>query len=259
MEKIIEEKISSPQLNRWNSVNAPTHFHSDIELIYVISGEITGVCNGKQRILTPNTFFLVMPNQVHGYNWIESGIEYICCLIKPSMLNINEAEFANFEPAEPLLHNNDDIAPHLLQLALDEYNGDNDPFVTIPLLSALFSKLLSAYEMVKSVKHNTRLDAILKFCKENFKEEISCTEAAKRLGISQSYLSHIIRENLQTTYKNYINQLRILEAVSLIDSGANITDVSLECGFTTIRTFNRAFKRLSGLSPHEYLTNKRQK
>jgi LacI family transcriptional regulator len=59
---------------------------------------------------------------------------------------------------------------------------------------------------------------------------------------------------LQSTFKDYINQLRIVDALALISEGKSITEAALESGFTTIRTFNRAFKRIHGVSPRQYIS-----
>ena len=42
-----------------------------------------------------------------------------------------------------------------------------------------------------------------------------------------------------------------------MDQGRTVTDAALESGFQCIRTFNSTYKRLTGITPSEYLQNKR--
>ena len=254
MQKIIEEKIGKPQICRWDSVHTCMHFHDEVEVIYVISGEINAVTEGKARTLTPGTFYLVMPNQLHNYDWLDSGVDYICCVINPELLGIKNSNFLKYEPAEPLIPAKDKTAIRLLELALEEYDGENDYNTLISLLTAFFGKLLPLYTMVESVKHSERVAEILSYCERNYKEDVSCETASKALGISRSYISHITRTKLQSTFMEYINQLRISDALALISEGKSITEAALESGFTTIRTFNRAFKRIHGVSPRQYIS-----
>ena len=54
-------------------------------------------------------------------------------------------------------------------------------------------------------------------------------------------------------FNDYINSLRVSKACLLLaDNDKSITTISDSVGFSTIRTFNRAFLRQTGRSPSEY-------
>ena len=54
-------------------------------------------------------------------------------------------------------------------------------------------------------------------------------------------------------FNDYINSLRVSKACLLLtDSDMSITAISDKVGFSTIRTFNRAFLRQTGKSPSDY-------
>jgi len=52
-------------------------------------------------------------------------------------------------------------------------------------------------------------------------------------------------------FSEYLNVIRVEHAIEMIKSEpqTSITAISLKCGFTTIRNFNRVFKEITGYSP----------
>ncbi|MBR6765080.1 MAG: helix-turn-helix transcriptional regulator [Clostridia bacterium] len=62
---------------------------------------------------------------------------------------------------------------------------------------------------------------------------------------------------MNTTLKSYVNGLRLNEAKRLLKTtDKNVTDIAIEAGFNTIRSFNRAFFAEMGETPTEYRKNK---
>jgi transcriptional regulator GlxA family with amidase domain len=52
------------------------------------------------------------------------------------------------------------------------------------------------------------------------------------------------------TFTKYLNSLRVIEAIKrLSEKKKSVTEISIECGFGTIRNFNRVFKEITGYSP----------
>jgi AraC-like DNA-binding protein len=63
---------------------------------------------------------------------------------------------------------------------------------------------------------------------------------------------------LHKNFNDYINELRIEEFIKLFksDKGRQFTmlSIALDSGFNSKATFNRAFKKIKGCSPKEYLS-----
>jgi AraC-like DNA-binding protein len=58
---------------------------------------------------------------------------------------------------------------------------------------------------------------------------------------------------IKINFCSYINILRVNEACSLLQqSDKSIIEIAEESGFSSLRTFNRAFLRHVGISPREY-------
>jgi two-component system response regulator YesN len=78
--------------------------------------------------------------------------------------------------------------------------------------------------------------------------------AAREFGLSESSFYHFFRDNLGASFADYLESVRIREARELLRSSpAHIKDIAAAVGFASDTTFRRAFRRVVGVSPSEYL------
>ena len=66
-------------------------------------------------------------------------------------------------------------------------------------------------------------------------------------------MSRHFKNVFNTNFTDFINMYRLETAVKLLDeTNANITEIALESGFQSVRSFHSFFKKTMGLSPSEY-------
>ncbi|WP_309641474.1 helix-turn-helix transcriptional regulator [Flavobacterium sp.] len=86
--------------------------------------------------------------------------------------------------------------------------------------------------------------------------ELTLDKIADELNLSKSHLSRLINKELQTSFPDYINQLRIKEAQYYLKhpdfSNYTLVAIGLEAGFASKTTFNNTFKKVTGMTPSEY-------
>jgi len=71
--------------------------------------------------------------------------------------------------------------------------------------------------------------------------------------LSEGAFSRFFRGHTGKTFPQFLNELRIGRACSLLMEGdLNVTEIAYECGFANLSNFNRQFLRLKGLSPREF-------
>ena len=100
--------------------------------------------------------------------------------------------------------------------------------------------------------HNEALQkSILNWLAENFRNpELNAAMTAEQFHISKKYLSQFLKEQTGKSYTEYIEELRLNQAMRLLKtSDLSITDISEQCGFSTANTFYKAFRRRYQLSP----------
>jgi len=91
-----------------------------------------------------------------------------------------------------------------------------------------------------------------------FKEsELTLTDLSKKLGTHPNYLSQVINEKEGKNFYDYINTLRTEEFIKVITSPNNqkftLLSLAFECGFNSKSSFNKYFRKVTGVSPSEYL------
>lgn len=87
--------------------------------------------------------------------------------------------------------------------------------------------------------------------------ELSLTQVAKQLGTNPSLLSKVINQGFQLNFNDFINYYRIAAVKEKLKAGEQKTQtllgIAFDCGFNSKATFNRAFKKATGVSPKEWL------
>lgn len=75
------------------------------------------------------------------------------------------------------------------------------------------------------------------------------------LGITRNQLSELLNIHKQTSFYDFLNDLRYRESVALLQdssSGLSIIDIAYRSGFNSRNSFYTAFKKRTGLTPKQY-------
>ena len=119
--------------------------------------------------------------------------------------------------------------------------------------TAFFGKLFDGMEFRAATELSSTVAQLLQYCSQHYQERLTLEDLCKALHISSSHISHIFSNRLKISFPDYMNALRLNQAVSLLQkSGLNMTQVANRAGFPTIRTFNRVFRKQYGCTPLEY-------
>ena len=80
---------------------------------------------------------------------------------------------------------------------------------------------------------------------------MSLPRLARRIGVPQTRLSQPLNDNNQTSFKQYLAQLRVVEAKVLLQQvpPKPLEVVAEAAGFQSMSTFHSAFKKLEGITP----------
>ncbi|MCK5443637.1 MAG: AraC family transcriptional regulator [Maribacter sp.] len=87
----------------------------------------------------------------------------------------------------------------------------------------------------------------------NFRTKISLEEIASLLNMTTTSFCRYFRPRANKTFTRFVNDIRIGHARKLLlEDNLNISQISYECGFNALSNFNRQFKSIVNISPHEY-------
>ncbi len=105
---------------------------------------------------------------------------------------------------------------------------------------------------------NLYKNLIEQLTKESYYTEstLSLNDLAQKLDISPNYLSQIINEKEGKNFFDFINAFRVAEFKRLIAIPANqqytLLALAYDCGFNSKSSFNRSFKKHTGITPSQY-------
>ena len=240
------------------------HLHQHIELVLMTKGHTVAFADSKQYEIESGDAFIAFPNQIHRYE--SSGCEkFLILIVDPNLMPPLADVFEGKMPRENLVKG---IVKEgeLLHLAerLVEIRHDEGKYATSMLqgyLLAFFSLFLSHVELVEvSAGDSQTLKAIISYCMKHHQEELSLAVLERELHMSRYYISHLFSDKLMIGFNQYVNSLRVTFACNhLRYSDKPITEVANLVGFNTLRTFNRAFIKQTGMTPSGYRTNMKLK
>ncbi|UCH95547.1 MAG: helix-turn-helix domain-containing protein [Candidatus Aminicenantes bacterium] len=108
----------------------------------------------------------------------------------------------------------------------------------------------------KGEEYIKKLFQVMETQKPYLNPGLNLSSLAKKVGIQRHYISQILNINLKQSFWDFINEYRINEAKKILSApGRNdhrILQVAYEVGFNSNVSFNRAFKRHTGMTPSTY-------
>ncbi len=105
----------------------------------------------------------------------------------------------------------------------------------------------------RSNKVNTYIKEAIQYVSDHYEEEIKIADMAKESGLSESHFRRLFEETMSMKPVEYINLVRIDKACNLIQKqDLSMEDVCYRVGYQTPSTFNRNFKRLTGMTPYQW-------
>ena len=76
---------------------------------------------------------------------------------------------------------------------------------------------------------------------------------AGQINLSPTYLSKKFRKVTGVTFKEYVNYIRIKQAVqALLTTDDSITKIAVDCGFNSSNYFKDIFRKINGVSPRAF-------
>lgn len=231
------------------------HIHEHIEIIYVFDiGQHIDI-DGKSYEIKAGQAAIIFPNIVHTYYRNEfRNTDQVFVICSPALFKGMFPDFTNFRPESPIITELDDAARLAFREILSCTEFTEQLTWTMIILSRLTKKLTLEHKSSAPVEHLTK--KIITYIAQNFRNDITLDLLAKEFSVSKYYISHTFSDKIKISLPNYLSFIRAEYAASQIRStNDTITNISLNSGFSSQSTFNRAFKRIYCMTPREYKEN----
>lgn len=255
-------------LKFYHSQRIDRHSHQDIELAYVLEGNIGIGVNDDMYHLKKDDVIVINSDYTHW--WQTKGEAFIC------VIRINAEMLARETGRDYLTFWCNSVADRdtdykdireIIGKMMAEYAIDMEgmTFRKKALFYQLFDVLLNKYLIESKTKSDVLSDdemfgSVLKYIRDNYWRQLSLSEAAAQVFMTNSTFSRYFKKNAGINFLEYLNNLRLQKAMEdLLYSEKPLTRIALDHGFTNPSMFSKAFKAAYDMSPSEYKKLKKEK
>ena len=256
-----QTKISVPAFEfKW-------HYHPEYELTYILKGNGYRVVGNSHAHFSQGDLVLLGSNLPHTWcGKLDDGspsealvIQFSKDFIEP-FLKLNESR--SIEKLLELSHRG--IFCDTNQLLVDQlYTLTNTSGLdsVLSLLSILdqLSKGISRplttenYHGIITKQFESRVNKVCTHLQHHFHEAITLKQVSELVFMSESNFCKFFKKATNTTFSDYLNDLRINEACHLLlSSEDNISKIAHDCGFESLSYFNRVFLKKKKHTPSHF-------
>ena len=248
--------------------------HDFWELVYADKGDVTVFADDKSFVLEQGNVIFHKPNEWHNVR--ANGVD---------AANITIITFASPSKAMSFFENKilavGQKQKELLSKIVSEYTNAfktplNDPYTTHlerrsdavvaseQLIKLFLCEFLILFlrndpsgrqRTVRSIhSSDATLNLLINYMEQNITKTVTLKELMEYSGTNRTAIENIFRENLGKGAVEYFLILKIeLAKKYLREDNYNITQISEILGYSSIHYFSRQFKKITGMTPTEYL------
>jgi len=222
------------------------HMQYSFEFFYVKKGEVLCTVEDETYPLQEGDGVLVLPNQPHSYHTPVFS-DAVMLIFDPIYVNEFYKYTRDKEFVRPVFQPDD--------TPLRAFPDSKDVFAWKSLLYSLCAQANKQCTMRQAARKNNELiEKVLFYIRDNLDDKLRLEQLAEELGYSYHYMSNCIRDNFGVNFCTLVNQYRIdLAATLLRTTDMTMTQVAGKSGFSTIRSFNRVFKQIHGITPSQFV------
>lgn len=251
-----------------NIKNYPIHWHNSIEVIYVLKGSLDISIDTDWFTLKEREVEIINCDETHSLSSKEDN-KVLVFNIDPLFFekyykdinniffytNSNDDEDQNGEEYDELKSFLTKILCEYVQ-KLEDFDEEIEDML-VKLLYHLINNFHYLTHEKEELKEKTeqldRYHRISKYIFNNYNNNITLKDIAKKEFLSPHYLSHEIKYATGYSFTDLINLTRIEESIKLLlDTELSISEISDEIGFSHVRYYTKNFKSFYNCTPLQY-------
>jgi AraC family transcriptional regulator len=195
---------------------------------------------------------------------VAQSIEWIHCYLEPTFIAKIAYESVNPDRVELLLvRKKKDALIRQIGLALKsslDMDGGGSCFYADSMATALSAHLLRYYS-TRSHKFREyedglskqKLKQVIEYIEAYLGEDISLSDIANELGMSQYYFCHLFKRSTGISPHQFLIRQRVERAKLLLKQPERtVASIAIECGFANQSHFARCFRQCTGVNPNQF-------
>lgn len=265
--------ISLEKIQAYEQNSFPWHWHPEIELTWIMSGQIEYFVNDEKYMLSEGEGLFCNSNALHsGYMVDKQDCNYLSVTFHPRFIygyenSLLQTKYVDFITANEGWHSlklQKDVGWHqdMVGKIRDIYRMSQNPPPDYELqahlgLAVVWQGLYRHYSSLPASeqhpqKNLARLKDILSYIHAHYTQELTLNEIAEHVNICKSECCRFFKKYMKMTIFEYILFLRVQNSLPLLREGESVTKIAVMTGFSTPAYYGQIFKRYMGCSPSRY-------
>jgi len=262
-------------------LDVPWHFHPETEIIYIEKGSGTRFVGDHSEAFEEGDIGLLGPNLPHvwrsdpiyrenipGLTAHVQVVHFHDSILKGPLAKLNEMRGVNqllFESQFGIKFFGS--AREYIEIQMKELilaSGIDKLLGLIKILDFMSKtdekQLLasSGYSKIRKSADFDRFDKAHRYMIDNFQKNVNLKVVSNQIGMTPTSFCRYFKKRTKKTFHTVLNEIRIGHACKLLIEGKiNISGVAYESGFNNISNFNEQFKKIKGISPSQYIKNRK--
>lgn len=229
------------------------HFHSHLELHYAINEGSTLIINGEKRTLKVGEFAFSDVYAIHS----TSGTPTLCLIIPPKYIN----DYLEYKKEKQITQYFFKDFHGTIKEILNKFNeSDLNELKIKGLVNLLLSEIYKINQETAKVgdindeSENPLIRDIIVWLNTNYAKKITLDDICAEFGYCRSHISKTLNHYLGCNLNNYLCKIRLNKVAEKMKANKQnkIITVAYDCGFDSLQTFYRCFKKVYNCSPYQY-------
>ena len=246
----------------------PVHYHPEYEINLVMGCTGTRVVGDSEEAFGPVDLVMVGPSLPHAWKSKDVTNHVITIQFSQELSQYPMLSKRIFAPIRQLLQDaenglsfegpeQESIKEQIISLTRMQGFQSVTAFLNIlsTMANANRKRLVSGLfesDLGSSTK-SRRIAKVCEYIEQNLDKELSLSDVAALVNMSESAFSHFFKKRTGLTYINYVNNQRIAKACTLLsDTTLSASEICYDCGFNNKSNFIRIFRKKKNMTPIEY-------
>lgn len=251
----------------------PLHWHEEMEIIRIERGPYRVTVNAESYAGNGPALFFVAAGEIHSIH-MEAGTVENAVVFAGQSLTFERYDSLQDTVLHPLLEGtlrfprvlrpSDDVWEEAGAIYAELYEAATRKEIVsyLRFKAGVYSLLACLYERGRlsdtgrSREDEGRINTlkrVLDHIGHNFDQHLSVEEIADKAGMNAQYFCRYFKKNTGKTVTEYINDVRIRQAVRLLgETDEKILNIAMECGYGNMGYFIKRFRQSTGMTPSDY-------
>lgn len=261
----LDRSVLNDELEMYQPVYVPPHWHRSIELSLVLKGKVELWADEELQIINEGEFLLVNSGVVHHLK--EGNAEDTALMMVIISYEFLRRVYPDIDNVYFKINTEAEELNHIKEIykELIKYTKNPQPLDYIRINGYLYEILY--YLVTKCIvkKEDERQNIqqmnqiqkqILNYVDDHYCEEITLKLMADTFGMSEEHFSRMFHKYFGISFKYYLDKYRLYQSFfDIIQSEKPIQQIALEHGFANVKSFINLFKKEYNVTPYQYRKN----